>query len=47
MASWQNLVRKHGPPRHMELAAMLTSEHGIGQGHANAIVTSVLARDNA
>lgn len=42
---WQDLVRGHGPARHMELVAMLKREHGMGHGHANAIVAHVLAQD--
>ncbi|MDX0514749.1 DUF4287 domain-containing protein [Sinorhizobium medicae] len=42
---WQELVRKRYPARHMELVGMLKSEHGIGHGHANAIVAYTLAED--
>ena len=45
VAEWQDLVRKHGPARHMELVAMLKDEHGMGHGHANAIVAYTLAQD--
>jgi hypothetical protein len=45
ISEWQELVRKHGPARHMELVAMLKNEHGMGHGHANAIVAHVLATD--
>ena len=47
IAEWQDLVRRHGPAKHMDLVAMLKSEHGMGHGHANAIVAHVLARDKA
>lgn len=40
---WQALVRSRLPAKHMELVAMLKSEHGIGHGHANAIVAHTLA----
>ena len=45
IAEWQALVRKHYPAKHMELVAMLKSEHGLGHGHANAIVAHTLAED--
>ncbi|MBU8539536.1 DUF4287 domain-containing protein [Falsiroseomonas tokyonensis] len=43
IAHWQELVRQRLPARHMELVAMLKTEHGMGHGHANAIVAHVLA----
>ena len=44
IAEWQALVRSRMPARHMELVAMLKSEHGMGHGHANAIVAHTLAQ---
>lgn len=45
VAEWQALVRQHYPARHMELVAMLKTDHGLGHGHANAIVAQPLAED--
>jgi hypothetical protein len=45
VSEWQALVRKHYPATHMELVSMLKEVHGIGHGHANAIVAHSLAYD--
>jgi hypothetical protein len=45
VGEWQALVRARYPAKHMELVAMLKTEHGLGHGHANAIVAQTLAED--
>lgn len=45
IGDWQDLVRAALPAKHMELVAMLKNQHGMGHGHANAIVAYVLAHD--
>ncbi|MBC7168895.1 DUF4287 domain-containing protein [Phenylobacterium sp.] len=45
VAEWQALVRQRMPAKHMELVAMLKAEHGMGHGHANAIVAYVLSQE--
>ena len=43
IAHWQQLVRDRMPAKHMELVTFLKDEHGMGHGHANAIVAATLA----
>jgi hypothetical protein len=45
ISEWQALVRNRYPSKHMELVNMLKNEHGMGHGHANAIVAHTLAED--
>ncbi len=40
---WLDLVRGRGSEKHMETVTWLKSEHGLGHGHANAIVAHVRA----
>lgn len=43
IAHWLELVRGRRGMKHMELVSWLKAEHGLGHGHANAIVAVVLA----
>jgi hypothetical protein len=48
---WKDVVRAAAAAdpdvRHMELVALLKGEHGMGHGHANAVVAHTLAEVRA
>ncbi|MEW2610755.1 DUF4287 domain-containing protein [Streptomyces sp. NPDC047880] len=46
VADWQELIRTSPLTRHMELVTWLKTEHGVGHGHANALVAYTLAEDS-
>ena len=43
IAHWLELARGLRGKKHMEMVSWLKTEHGLGHGHANAIVAHVRA----
>ncbi|MFQ1002839.1 DUF4287 domain-containing protein [Modestobacter sp. SSW1-42] len=43
VAAWQELIRASPLTKHRELVTWLKTEHGLGHGHANALVAATLA----
>ena len=43
IAEWQQFIAACGKTKHMEIVGFLKAEHGLGHGHANALVGWTLA----
>ena len=41
---WMQILDAAGPMKHMALVTLLKTDHGMGHGHANALVAAFLAR---
>jgi hypothetical protein len=46
IAEWKALIRSKQGLKHMEIVNWLKTEHGMGHGHANALVAHTLAEDS-
>ncbi|WP_025031296.1 DUF4287 domain-containing protein [Nitratireductor aquibiodomus] len=44
---WLSVIDKMGGKKHMEMVAELKSEHGLGHGHANALVAFHRAKNGS
>lgn len=44
MNHWFGLVRQKQSKKHMEIVNWLEAEHGMGHGHANAVVAHCLVQ---
>jgi hypothetical protein len=46
IAEWKALIRSKQGLKHMEIVNWLKTAHGMGHGHANALVAHTLAEDS-
>ncbi|QLE75145.1 DUF4287 domain-containing protein [Streptomyces rectiverticillatus] len=46
VAEWKSLISSSPLTKHMELVAWLKAEHGLGHGHASALVAHTLAENS-
>lgn len=44
MEHWFDIVRAHAGKKHMEIVGHLKTDHGMGHGHANAVVAYVVKK---
>lgn len=45
ISHWKDVLREAGLTKHMDMVNLLKNEHGMGHGHANAIVADYRAND--
>jgi hypothetical protein len=44
VAHWLDLITGKAGMKHMDIVSWLKADHGLGHGHANALVAHALAR---
>ncbi|QYK42141.1 MAG: DUF4287 domain-containing protein [Paracoccaceae bacterium] len=44
VAHWLGLIAARAGAKHMDIVSWLKAEHGLGHGHANALVAHALAQ---
>lgn len=42
---WKGLIRQQAGMKHMEIVNWLKADHGLGHGHANALVAHTIAEN--
>ena len=45
ISHWMTILKKHKSKTHMEMVAVLKTDHEMGHGHANAVV-AVFRKEN-
>jgi citrate synthase len=45
ISHWMTILKKHESKTHMEMVAVLKTDHEMGHGHANAVV-AVFRKEN-
>jgi hypothetical protein len=46
ISHWMTILKKHKSKTHMEMVAVLKTDHAMGHGHANAVVHVFRSENN-